>query len=112
MRLPNTRQFKSAKNAARPSITLQTRQTPPTPGRLLASAPKPKRPKAGHQHLRRRPLLPAAGRGSLFDRGEIINGPDYWAAGEWLQNEPSYQDGKIEECYLDFCYYNNGERWM
>lgn len=44
--------------------------------------------------------------------GEIINGPDYWAAGEWLQNEPSYRDGKIEECYLDFCYYKNGERWM
>lgn len=45
--------------------------------------------------------------------GEIVNGPDYWAAGEWLKNEPSYQDGKIEECYLDFCYYDdNGERWM
>lgn len=44
--------------------------------------------------------------------GEIINGPDYWAASEWLQNEPSYRDGKIEECYLDFCYYKNMERWM
>lgn len=44
--------------------------------------------------------------------GEIVNGPDYWAAGEWLENEPSYQDGKTEECYLDFCYYDNGERWM
>ncbi len=44
--------------------------------------------------------------------GDIINGPDYWASSEWLQNEPSYRDGKIEECYLDFCYYKNMERWM
>lgn len=44
--------------------------------------------------------------------GEIINGPDYWAASEWLKNEPSYKDGKVDECYLDFCYHENGERWM
>lgn len=44
--------------------------------------------------------------------GEIINSPNYWASSEWLNNEPSYIDGEIEENCLDFYFYSKENRWV
>ena len=43
--------------------------------------------------------------------GEQINVDSYWAANEWLDGEPSFRDGDIEEQYLDLLYHKNSERW-
>ncbi len=44
--------------------------------------------------------------------GEVINCPAYWASGEWMQGEPSFWDGEIEENCLDFYYYEKENRWV
>lgn len=44
--------------------------------------------------------------------GEKINSPEYWTAGEWMQGEPSYKDGEIEENCLDFYYLKRENRWI
>lgn len=44
--------------------------------------------------------------------GEVINTSDYWAQSEWMNGEPSYYDGDIEESYLDFYYYSKESRWV
>lgn len=44
--------------------------------------------------------------------GDVINSPDYWAYGEWMQGEPSYQDGDIQEDCMDFYYYEDEDRWI
>lgn len=44
--------------------------------------------------------------------GDIINSPEYWADSEWMQGEPSYNDGDIEEDCLDFYYYEKEDRWV
>ncbi len=44
--------------------------------------------------------------------GEVINGPDYWCSGEWMQGEPSFWDGDIMEDCLDFYYYSKEGRWV
>lgn len=44
--------------------------------------------------------------------GEPINNADYWAGGEWLQGEPSFKDGDIEENCLDIYYSKKENRWV
>ena len=44
--------------------------------------------------------------------GEVINCPAYWTSGEWMQGEPSFVDGEIEENCLDFYYYEKEGRWV
>ena len=44
--------------------------------------------------------------------GEMINQSDYWAASQFMQGEPSFKDGEIEENCLDFYYYEKEERWV
>lgn len=44
--------------------------------------------------------------------GEIINQPEYWAFSQFMQGEPSFRDGEIEEDCLDFYYYSKEERWV
>lgn len=43
--------------------------------------------------------------------GDVLNSPEYWAYGEWMQGEPSFQDGEIAEDCMDFYYYENENRW-
>lgn len=44
--------------------------------------------------------------------GASVNSRDYWAFSEWMEGEPSYRDGDIEETYLDIYYYSGEERWV
>ena len=44
--------------------------------------------------------------------GEVVNGPNYWAAYEWLGGEPSYVDGDIQEDCLDFYYNSKVGDWV
>lgn len=44
--------------------------------------------------------------------GEIVNGPDYWTAYEWLGGEPSYADGDIQEDCLDIYFNKNVGDWV
>lgn len=44
--------------------------------------------------------------------GDVLNSSSYWAASEWMGGEPSYQDGEILECYMDFYYYSAEGRWV
>lgn len=44
--------------------------------------------------------------------GEKINGSEYWVDSEWMQGEPSFSDGDIEEDCLDIYYYSEEERWV
>lgn len=44
--------------------------------------------------------------------GNKINDPSYWCQNEWLKNEPSFQDGSIQECCLNMFYYSKGGRWV
>ena len=44
--------------------------------------------------------------------GDKINDASYWVYGEWMQGEPSFVDGEIEECYLDCYYSSKEERWV
>lgn len=44
--------------------------------------------------------------------GSVLNTPEYWSYGEWMNNEPSFYDGEIEECYLDIYYIKKENRWV
>jgi hypothetical protein len=44
--------------------------------------------------------------------GEKINSSDYWCTNEWMRNEPSYQDGDVQENCLDIFYYEDEGRWV
>ena len=42
--------------------------------------------------------------------GEQINAPTYWADSCWLEGEPSYVDGEIQEMYMDI--YKKDDTWV
>lgn len=44
--------------------------------------------------------------------GEKINSSEYWCINEWMANEPSFEDGEIQENCLDIFYYENEGRWV
>lgn len=44
--------------------------------------------------------------------GNMLNAPDYWLSTHWMANEPSFQDGETEECYLEFFYSSKYESWL
>ena len=44
--------------------------------------------------------------------GDQINTSVYWCTDKWMQNEPSFVDGEIDECYLDIFYYEGEGRWV
>lgn len=44
--------------------------------------------------------------------GDKINDSSYWAYAEWMQGEPSFVDGEIQECYLNLYYSTKEERWV
>lgn len=45
--------------------------------------------------------------------GNSLNNDDNeWAFGQWLQGEPSYYDGDIEEIGLSMFYYEDEQRWV
>lgn len=44
--------------------------------------------------------------------GEVVNSSEYWAAEKWMQGEPSFVDGEIEENCLDIYYYEQEGRWV
>ncbi|MEE1086653.1 MAG: zinc ribbon domain-containing protein [Schaedlerella sp.] len=43
--------------------------------------------------------------------GEVINSSTYWCENEWMEGEPSYKDGSIEEPYLQIFYRQSENRW-
>ena len=44
--------------------------------------------------------------------GQQINTPEYWCSSAWLSGEPSFQDGNVQEEYLDICFINSENRWF
>lgn len=44
--------------------------------------------------------------------GEQVNAPDYWCSSVWLEGEPSFQDGTVQEAYLDICFIRSENRWV
>lgn len=45
-------------------------------------------------------------------QGDCINTDQYWAASQWMNNEPSFADGTIQEDCLDIYYYSKEGRWV
>ncbi|HIR26524.1 MAG TPA: C-type lectin domain-containing protein [Candidatus Choladousia intestinigallinarum] len=44
--------------------------------------------------------------------GECLNNPSSWCIGEWMENEPSFSDGEIQEAYINMFYYSEENRWV
>ena len=44
--------------------------------------------------------------------GENLNDPVSWAYGCWMNGEPSFQDGDVEERYMSMFYYSGENRWV
>ena len=44
--------------------------------------------------------------------GECLNNPSSWCIGEWMENEPSFSDGEIQEAYINMFYYSEEKRWV
>ncbi len=44
--------------------------------------------------------------------GENLDDPVSWAYGCWMNGEPSYQDGDVEERYMSMFYYSGENRWV
>lgn len=52
-----------------------------------------------------------ADRGNALS-GDVLNSPSYWGYSEWMQGEPSFQDGDITECFMDIYYFSKEGRWV
>ena len=44
--------------------------------------------------------------------GSVLNDPSCWAYSFWMQGEPSFEDGSIQEAYMDMYYYQPEGRWV
>lgn len=44
--------------------------------------------------------------------GDAVNSESYWCAYEWMENEPSFWDGSIEENYLEIRYFAKAGGWV
>ena len=44
--------------------------------------------------------------------GVALNNPSSWANSVWMQGEPSFQDGDIQEAFMDLFYYQKEGRWV
>ena len=44
--------------------------------------------------------------------GSILNASSSWAYSAWMVGEPSFQDGSIQESFMDMYYYQNEGRWV
>ena len=44
--------------------------------------------------------------------GGALNAPESWVYPEWMSGEPSFQDGDIQEAYVDIYYYQKEGRWV
>ena len=44
--------------------------------------------------------------------GNPVNGSDSWAKDVWMEGEPSFVDGEIQEMYLNLFYYEKELAWV
>lgn len=44
--------------------------------------------------------------------GSILNATSSWAYSAWLAGEPSFQDGTVQESFMDMFYYQKENRWV
>ncbi|GAA0804857.1 hypothetical protein GCM10008910_40420 [Faecalicatena orotica] len=44
--------------------------------------------------------------------GEKLNSDDSWCSDEWMGGEPSFQDGNLEEKYMDLFFYDGEKRFV
>ncbi len=44
--------------------------------------------------------------------GSILNASSSWAYSAWLAGEPSFQDGSVQESYMDMFFYQKENRWV
>ncbi|MRM87789.1 C-type lectin domain-containing protein [Faecalicatena contorta] len=44
--------------------------------------------------------------------GEKLNSEDSWCSDEWKNGEPSFQDGSLEEQYMDLFFYDGEKRFV
>lgn len=44
--------------------------------------------------------------------GEKLNSDSSWCSDEWMENEPSFQDGNLEEKYMDLFFFDGEKRFV
>ena len=44
--------------------------------------------------------------------GQKLNADDSWCSDEWMDGEPSFQDGNLEEKYMDVFFFNGEKRFV
>lgn len=44
--------------------------------------------------------------------GEKLNSDDSWCSDEWMEKEPSFRDGNLEEKYMDLFFYDGEKRFV
>lgn len=44
--------------------------------------------------------------------GEKLNSDSSWCSAEWMQGEPSYKDGSLEERYMDLFFFDGEKRFV